>query len=148
MEKFDRLTGFVFLILSLGICLESVRLSLGVLHRPGPGFISFIAGVAMGVLSLVIIIRNISKGGKRTLWPPEANKKGVGTIIGLLLGYALLLDLLGFLATTILFFLFTSRFVAHLSWRSSAVLAISSSVAAYLIFQVWLKTQLPTGILA
>jgi len=148
VEKFDRLTGFVFLILSLGICLESVRLSLGILHRPGPGFVSFIAGVAMGVLSLVLMIRNISQEGTRTLWTPEANKKGVGTIIGLLLGYALLLDLLGFLATAILFFLFTSRFVAHLSWRNSVVLAISSSVAAYLIFQVWLKTQLPTGILA
>jgi predicted branched-subunit amino acid permease len=65
-------------------------------------------------------------------------------VVGALLGYLLLLETLGFVAVTFLFLLLLFR-LERLTWAFSAVSAGVGALACYVLFQLWLKTQLPTG---
>jgi predicted branched-subunit amino acid permease len=58
-----------------------------------------------------------------------------------------LLTWLGFVITTFLFILFLLRAVERRKWLLSASAALSISAAFYIVFGLWLKAQLPAGIL-
>lgn len=148
MEKFDRITALIFLLLSLGICVGSVPLSLGTLRHPGPGFLSFISGVVMGTFSLILYLKNRKKGkGSKTFWEVEENRIGVISTVGALILYALLFEILGFLISTMVFFLFVGRFVAKQRWAVSASLSVLISMAAFVVFVICFHSQLPRGVL-
>jgi len=48
-------SSLLFLLFSVYISIESYRLGLGTLRMPGPGIFPFIAGVALGVVSLSLL---------------------------------------------------------------------------------------------
>ena len=52
----DRISGFFWFILSVIIAVESYRLELGTLHSPKAGFLPFLASLALGILSLVLLL--------------------------------------------------------------------------------------------
>ena len=69
----DKWSSLVWLGIGLLICVGSLELSLGTFHHPGPGFLSFFAGLIVGVLALVVHLqsRRAPEGDKRVspLWP-------------------------------------------------------------------------------
>src|SRR5262249_20510809 len=65
---------------------------------------------------------------------------------GAVLGYLLLLEVLGFAPTTFLFLLLLFR-LERRSWMFSAASAAAGAVGSYVLFQLWLKSQLPPGAL-
>ena len=65
-------------------------------------------------------------------------------MVGALLGYLLLLETLGFVAVTFSFLLFLFR-LERRGWAFSIVSAAAGAFVSYVLFQLWLKTQLPTG---
>ena len=84
--------------------------------------------------------------GVEILWEgPEAHK--VIFVLILLVAYTLILKHLGFLISTfgLLCLLFRVKATYHLMKVILMSLLITSG--AYLLFQVWLKVQLPRGIL-
>jgi len=148
MEKFERISALVFFILSLVICLESVRLSLGGLKHPGPGFISFLSGLFLGTFSFILYVKNKKRGkGGEMFWEVGANKIGMFLTTGVLVIYILLFELLGFLASSMLFFLLMGRLVAGKSWRFAISLSILTSFSGYLIFEIWFQSHLPKGLI-
>jgi uncharacterized membrane protein YeaQ/YmgE (transglycosylase-associated protein family) len=64
--------------------------------------------------------------------------------MGALLGYVVLLGILGFVAVTFLFLLLLLR-LERRGWAFSVVSALLGAFASYVLFQLWLKTQLPVG---
>jgi hypothetical protein len=52
----QRISGLVLSVVSLWICVESLRISVGSLSNPGPGFIGFLSGLVMGILSVTLAI--------------------------------------------------------------------------------------------
>jgi putative tricarboxylic transport membrane protein len=148
MEKINRVTAVIMFFFSLGICIESIRLSLGKFQHPGPGFFPFLFGTIIGVSSVVLFLKNRMKGEKTArFWEAEANRNGLFLVIFGLVAYALLFETLGFLVSSVLFFTFIGRFLTHKKWIITIPLAIFISIVAYLIFQTWLHAQLPRGIL-
>jgi hypothetical protein len=61
--------------------------------------------------------------------------------------YGIALDYLGYLATTFLFLMFTSKIMEREKWKGPLVLALFTAVGSYLLFVVLLQVQLPKGIL-
>ena len=148
MEKFDRLSSLVFFFLSLAICVESLRLSVGTLRHPGSGFFTFAAGASSGILSLILYIKNRQRGKDyKKFWEVEANKRYIFITMGVLIIYSLLLEVLGFLFPTILFFFCILRFVSLQRSRIAFPLSIFISVLGFVIFDIWFQSQLPRGIL-
>lgn len=149
MRKADRISGTFWLIFALVTIIESYRLGLGNLLQPGPGFIFFWAGILLGIMSLVILIKTFIKVGEAEAEKPTLGGVSYTKIILVSLGvflYALLLEFLGFVIVTMLLFVFILGVVEKKKWLFTIASSILVTVAAYLIFQTWLETQLPKGV--
>jgi len=139
----DRVSGLFWLAVALFAAAQGLALKLGSLHRPGPGFFPFWGGVVLGLLAIVLVVRSPGgnvPGGAR-LRPDNARPV---VAVGAVFGYLLLLEMLGFVAVTFLFLLLLFR-LERRSWTFSAASAGAGAVGCYVLFQLWLKTQLPTG---
>ena len=128
---------------------------LGTFQEPGVGFVAFTAGLfIMAVGAIITVLRR-----------PDRQKQGVASgqigrapflgspafkltyTLGLLLFYALFLNVLGYLITTfvVLFGLFYDP--VRQRWTSPLFASVVSVAATYFVFEVWLRSQLPRGIL-
>ena len=139
----DLVSGLFWLAVAILAAVQGLSLKLGSLNHPGAGFFPFWGGVVLGLLSIVLVVSSRGRdaaAGSRSR--PESSKPLV--VVGALLGYLLLLETLGFVAVTFLFLLLLFR-LERLTWAFSAVSAGVGALASYVLFQLWLKTQLPTG---
>lgn len=150
MSKADRISGSFWFIFSVIVSIESYRLGLGTLHQPGPGFLFFWASVFLGIMSLVILIRAVEK---KKAGEPEVsifgkqNKTKIVLVLISLFLYALLMEKLGFILVTLLLFVFLLGVIEKKRWLFTIFVSIAVTVVAYLIFEIWLKSQLPKGLL-
>jgi len=139
----DLVSGLFWLAVAIFAAAQGLSLKLGSLNRPGAGFFPFWGGVVLGLLSIVLVVSSRGRdaaGGSR--FRPESSKPLV--VVGALLGYLLLLETLGFVAVTFAFLLFLFR-LERRGWAFSIVSAAAGAFVSYVLFQLWLKTQLPTG---
>lgn len=139
----DLVSGLFWLAVAIFAAVHGLSsLQLGSLNRPGPGFFPFWGGVVLALLSAVLIVSSFRRAPVTSRVRPESWKPVV--VVGALLAYLLLLESLGFVAVTFLFLLLLFR-LERRGWALSAVSAVIGAFASYVLFQVWLKTQLPTG---
>lgn len=145
MINADRWTGLFFLGFSLYVCFESWRLGLGSYFRPGAGFFPFYSSLLLGILALSLILPtfhgNLEQGES---W---VNLGDILMVSLAMLGFALLLNWLGFVSTAFLFILFLLHVIERRGWLFSAGAAFLTSAACYVAFELWLKAPLPAGIL-
>jgi len=141
----DRWIGPFFILFSLYVCFESWRLGVGSFFRPGAGFFPFYSGALLGVLSMILGF--LTFRGKVEIAESWTDVGNTATVSLALLGFALLFTWLGFVITTFLFILFLLRAVERRAWLLSASAALFISAAFYVVFGLWLKAQLPAGIL-
>lgn len=150
MGKADRISGLFWLLFGLVVSLESYQLGLGSLRRPGPGFFFFWAGIILGVLSLITLIRagdgEVEGGTVTAIWRGKNIPKVVFVTVSLFL-YAVFMEKLGFVLVTLLLFLFLLGCMEKRRWLFTIFATISVTVAAYLIFETLLQSQLPKGVL-
>jgi putative tricarboxylic transport membrane protein len=150
MTKADRISGLLWLVFGVIVSIESRRMGLGTLHRPGPGFLFFWVGISLSVLSLVILIQAwlaqkvVGTGGF------SFGKKNITKIFLVLISlflYALLMEGLGFVVVTLLLFMFLLGIVEKKGWGVTILTSLAVTGAAYLLFEIALKSQLPKGLL-
>jgi putative tricarboxylic transport membrane protein len=66
------------------------------------------------------------------------------TVVALLI-YAIGMEYLGFLLSTFIFLAFLLKFIEPQRWTVAIFGSLLASVASYLIFEIWLQSQLPRG---
>ena len=94
-------------------------------------------------------MQQFSKKGRekvKDLWQTR-NWPTMLMVMGALVLYTLLFQVLGFLLDTFWLIAFLLRVMQPMNWKKVMAGAVLASGAAYLIFQVWLKAQLPAGFL-
>ena len=144
--------GIIWIIIGGAICFFSWRIRLGSFREPGAGFVAFASGVCLVVIGLIMTLSKtfskISSDDDRSLDRPflKLPKFSLIYTVVVLLGYGLVLDLLGYLLTTFLamFALFYDRGTNRL--LPSALTSLLTVSSTYLIFETWLRCQLPRGI--
>jgi len=150
MNRRDLVTGGLAIFLSLLICAEAISQGIGKVRYPGPGFMPFLSGSALGVLGIILVIKSIFgksvRPGAARLWRGKQWGKVALTILALLL-YAILLPRLGYLIATFSLTLFLFGVVAKPRLWVQVASALATSVASYVVFYVWLGVQLPKGLL-
>jgi hypothetical protein len=150
MRNTDQSSSLFWLVIGIGIALCSLKYGFGTFHEPGLGFITFFAGTILTFLSLALFLSSFGKhgshGGLRNLWAGLEFGKVLYVIL-LLVAYTLVLKSIGFLIST--FFLLSLLFRVKGTYRLRTILFISFlvTVSSYVIFEIWLKAQLPKGIL-
>ena len=66
MKLYDQTSSLFWLLVSVAVFLESIRLGVGTLHNPGRGFLTFGASGILGILALVLFIQaSLRKGNGR-----------------------------------------------------------------------------------
>ena len=139
----DLTSSLFWLAIAIFISFEGfTNLKFGNLHQPGPGFFPFWGGVVLGVLSLVLLLNSLKDRHALSLSGLKSSK--LLLVTGAILAYLLLLETLGFLTITFLFLFLLFR-MEYRGWVFSAVSALAGAVSSYVLFQIWLKTQLPAG---
>ncbi len=145
----DKWSSLFWVGAGLVICIFSVRLSLGTLRSPGPGFLPFISGALLAALAFVayLQVRGRSSPPKemKPIW--SDSRRGLRMILTFiaLLAYAVGMEYLGFLMSTFLFIAFLLKFIEPQRWRVVLLGSILASGVSYCVFELILQVQLPKG---
>ena len=149
MNKADRSSGFFWLIFSVFASYESYQLGLGTLRQPGPGFLFFWTGIVTAILSLTVILRSFGARSPDKLKESFSEKWKVSKIVFVLIFlflYTVLMEGLGFLIVTLLFFLFVLGVIEKKRWSIAVLVSLIVTGISYLVFEVVLQSQLPKGL--
>lgn len=149
MDKADRISGSFWLIFAVIVCIESYRLGLGTLRSPGPGFLFFWTGIVLSIMSLVLLSGVLRSKRAKDLKKPILGKVDLKKIILVLVSvflYTLLMEILGFIPVTLLLFALLLGIIEKKGWLITIVTSVIVTFTAYLLFNTWLKTQLPKGL--
>lgn len=152
MERYDRIISLIWIALGIGQCMESWVLGLGSMSEPGTGFIPFVVGLVIIVLSAILLLESSievkkNPGRKVSRWS-DTHWRRVIYIVILLLAYALLLPKLGYLIATFLVLVFLLKSGEPIKWPAAIIVAILTSTISYLVFGIWLSVSFPKGILS
>jgi putative tricarboxylic transport membrane protein len=150
MNLRDQWSGLFWLVFAGLVCAAALRMGIGSFQVPGPGLLPFMAGVAVGMLALLLLVTGTLKkeaGGRiGELWTGTTWKK-VALVCTSLVVYAVVLTRLGYLIATfgLMTLLFGILGRARL-WIRVAV-ALVTVLVTYGLFHLWLDVQLPKGLL-
>jgi putative tricarboxylic transport membrane protein len=138
-----------WLFFSLLTCIESCRLKLGDVTKPGPGFFPFGAGLIMLVLSLIALFQWMGKkdSSEITVQKKPVRWWNIVIILAATLAYALSLEKIGFLINTFLLITLLLKVVEPQTWKTSILGGVITAIAANLVFNVLFQAQIPSGIL-
>lgn len=148
MKRHDLISSVVFFCVGLFIVLYAPQFDLGSLRSPGSGFMPFLSGLIICGLATTTFLRAFfDKSGKvEKIWA-KVNFPKLILVILMLTVYTLLLKPIGFIICTFFLILIIMHYVGTQTWLTSVLGAGSSSILSYLLFETWLKAQLPIGIL-
>lgn len=142
--------GILWTILGLFVCFLAWQVHFGSFREPGPGFVAFFSGLLIGGIGLVMIIAAVHAT------PSQSNPSGIAFshkkwrqlffTMTLLCGYTLLLDRLGYIITTLSMMWAFFYFSGGRRWSSSFFISSLIVASTYLVFDIWLRCQLPRGI--
>ena len=139
----DLISSLFWLAVAIYFSIDGfIYLKLWTLRQPGPGFFPFWGGVVLGILSLVQPLKSLKNRDMPSLSGLKSSKLLLAT--GATLAYLLLLETLGFVTITFLFLFLLFR-LGYKGWVISTAFALVGAVSSYALFNLWLKTQLPTG---
>ncbi len=147
--------GFFWFGIGMIICILGWKIGLGSFQEPGSGFIAFLSGLLICILGLLIVL---PKESPKSLLEAHSGFRrafrGAPVFlllltVGVLLGYGIFLEILGYNLTTFLvmwalFYLFYEKGKRRIVW--SALASFATAGVTYLVFEVWLRSQLPRGI--
>lgn len=150
MRNTDRSSSLFWLVVGIGIAISSLKYGFGTLHEPGPGFITFFAGAILTLLSLSLFFSSLrdqkDRSGFQNLWAGLEPGKVLYVTV-LLVAYAFLLKPIGFLISTFILLFLLFRVKGTYRLKTIFLISFLVTVGSYIIFEIWLKAQLPKGIL-
>ncbi len=145
----DQVSSAIWFFVGMLIMVFSVPYGLGELRSPSTGFMPFLTGAAICILSFIGLLlgTRAKKQGERWKNFMKGIKWGKPLVaLTALFAYAFLLNYLGFILSTALLVGFLLRAIHPQKWVVVVSGALLISLIAYVVFQLWLETQLPAGI--
>ena len=111
-------------------------------YAPGSGFLPLWLGVIL--VALVALFLWISRGAQ-TLDALPSNPRRLWSIAGGLAVTVALIEPLGFSVPVTAYLLFLLRRVEAVSWRTSILVSLGTSIVLFCVFRLWLSVPLPRG---
>ena len=159
MKQHDRAGGLIWVILGISLLVGSLKLDLGGLGEPGPGFFPFLAGALLALLGGILFISTTVIGlrGDERLEAEDNSKRkknwlNITFMLLALFSYPLISEGLGFFLAALLFLSFSVNLIKPnlkkpKGWLMSLVFSLIAVTLSYLIFVVLLGCHFPRGIL-
>lgn len=142
------IVSLILMVIGIAIMGGALRYKFGSFENPGAGFLPFFSGLFITAFSAATFLQTIKRRWRplRELWEETRWQRAMIVTICLIFYSAFLTDL-GFLLSTILLMGVLLRVVERKSWRVTILATLFTTVGFYLVFQIWLETQLPRGLL-
>ena len=139
--------GLLGLALGLFVIRSGLKLKLGSINDPGSGYVLFYTGILMCLFAISITVASITEGGASfgSRWEGARWSRPL-ILIGSLIAYAIALDQLGFLLSTIPLMLLLLRAIDPVRWTLALPLAVLAPVGVWWVLKHALSIQLPSGI--
>jgi putative tricarboxylic transport membrane protein len=149
VNRGEVLLAMLWILIGFLVTVESFRLGIGHIHKPGSGMMPFLLGVIFMLISLrlllSLLLRKSRREGKaeKNIWAGVSFWR-MGLVMLSLVGYGMVLERIGFsLATACcLFILF--KFAGSEEWKRSLILTCLTVVFAHLLFVTLLRMEMPS----
>jgi hypothetical protein len=149
------------LLFSLFYLFGSAKLEMGELSRPGPGFFPIVLGAAGVVIASLLVAGTYLQQKKerekeappRGIESPSQEKdarQGFIRIVAFILALTALVGLYEILGSFVGFFIVTvifGKITGMRGWGRPLLLGFCTSAGIYILFGLWFKLPLPSGIL-
>jgi len=151
MEKKEWGLNLGMLLIGVLFVIESLRLGLGSIHRPGSGFLPFYTGLGLCLVAFFSLIKNFltarkGNGKDQEKFFARSVLKVVAIVVALIV-YVLIVPWLGYLLSTFMLLLFLFKAGGFRKWALIAVAAFLTISISYLLFSYWLGLRFPKGFL-
>ena len=120
----------------------------------GPGFYSVGLGAILVIVGFIHFFAGRGKAANVKNKPlvtqsaeEKAFKKMMISMVVVMIAYIVLMDFVGYLFASVIFFLLINRIVGFRSWLSNLGVTALMTAAFYLIFVSWLGIVFPRGLL-
>jgi hypothetical protein len=151
MKRAEQILGVVLLLFAIYIGYESTQIETGgTIGGVGAGFIPFWMSVGLGIVSAAMLVRSISLRPDRFAPAFFSEKTARMRVIWVLAGYLVAVAAmkpLGMLISLTIVMATTMPAFGARSWKVIAFTSIATPVCVYVVFGLWLKVDLPMGIL-
>ena len=141
--------SLVLIGLALYGIIESSRLERTMQMGVGIAFFPLSMSLVIGILAVVLLVE-ILKGKVEIQDKPICEKGGarrVVTVVAILLAYIILIEIIGYVPSTFLFFFSMVLILQRGRILKTLLTSAACTFFLYAIFQLWLKSPLPTGFL-
>jgi putative tricarboxylic transport membrane protein len=149
MNHHNRISAIFCLLLGIAVFVKGLHLGLRVNIDMGPGFFPLVAGGTLSFLSVILLIQSLIKketSHRISFWNnPYGWKLVLLTILAISI-YPFILSPVGFFLSTFLFLFFLFLVIARHKWWAAGIGGIVTAAMVYLIFEIWLKANLPKGL--
>jgi len=151
MKRAEKILGGVLLLFAIYIGYESTLIETGAdFGKVGAGFLPFWLSVGLGITSAALLVRAIVLPVNRFTFEFFSDRAGRIRVIWVLAGYLLAVAVmkpLGMPISLAILMAVTMPAFGSRSWKVIAFTSIVTSVCVYVVFGLWLKVDLPMGIL-
>ena len=147
MKTLDQTSSLFWLLVSILVFTESIRIGIGTVQNPGMGFVTFGASGILGILALVLFLQassRIEDVRHKPLFAGTRWRRILFVLLALTV-YARVMPVLGYLIST--FLLMSLLFWVLERKRIGFVLvyALLATLFTHLVFSKWLNCQFPHG---
>lgn len=153
MDRAVLVEGILLIVLSLAGVVEGCRLIINrdptaILDMMGPGSYVLFMSLALMITGAAHVICHYRKrsGIERAVVDHEMRKKMISMIL-VLAGYLLFIEIAGYLVPTVLFFLLEFRIAGIKSWMTNIVLSVVVTAVYFVVFVQYCSMVFPRGIL-
>lgn len=145
MPGIDRIVGIGSITGGIVLAVFSWQLDLGTWKIPGPGAWPFLLAITLSLIGGWLVFRPQPETQGIPASTPRWGKWAMA--LGTLFGYVFILEPLGYIVATVLLLLVQLRWVEDRPWTTSLLTAALAAVISFLIFGLWLRVLLPSGII-
>jgi hypothetical protein len=142
----DLSSGLFIFVFCIFIALSSMKQGLGTGDMPGPGFLPFLSAITLLILSLLLIVISFKKKLISEAPKEKIRYRKVIFIIFALLGYSLLLDILGFYSITFILIVVLILIESRKSFGLAIMVGSLTAVSVYIVFEFLLGVHFPKGV--
>lgn len=147
----ERVASLFWFVVGISAAYGGFGLGLGTTGEPGSGFLTFVAGIFVSMMALIIYVQSYRMSVENQveladLWRGLKWHRTV-VIILMIIAFILLFEVIGFLICSFILLVAIMKGLEGLGWKISLLIPSVTVLITYLLFTIILKTALPVGVL-
>lgn len=150
MKRAEQILGAMLLLFAIYVGYESTLIEAGADSGIGAGFMPFWLSVGLGITSATLIFRAVALPAKSFALSFFSEKAGGRRLIGVLAGYLVTVAVmkpLGMMFSLAILMATTMPMFGSRNWKAILLASLITPIVVFLVFGLWLKVDLPMGIL-